>query len=124
MRPQTKDAPEYGRSKYLRRDPDTGALSALVWAPPGGVHPSLEFHDTVEEMFMVVGDTTLANSGRMNRHSYFWRPPFITHGPFSSENGAILYLYSDGPLRNYFPPGPDATVEENIRQAERENSHG
>lgn len=122
VRPRTKDAPEYGRSKYIRHDPATGALSALVWAPPGAVHPRIEFHDTVEEMFMVVGDTTLGNSGRMDAGSYFWRPPYITHGPFSSEHGAILYLHSDGKLVNYFVDDPQQSPEANLAQAERERA--
>lgn len=120
VRAQTKDAPEYGRSKYIRRDADTGEMSALVWAPPGASHPRIEFHDTVEEMFQVVGDTTLRNSGRMDAGSYFWRPPYITHGPFSSEQGGILYLYTDGKLVNYFTDDPEQSPEDNILQAERE----
>lgn len=120
VRAQTKDAPEYGRSKYIRRNPATGEMSALVWAPPGAVHPRIEFHDTVEEMFQVVGDTTLGNSGWMSAGSYFWRPPYITHGPFSSEQGGILYLYTDGKLVNYFTDDPAQSREANILQAERE----
>lgn len=122
VRAQTKDAPEYGRSKYIRRDAETGELSALVWAPPGASHPRIEFHDTVEEMFQIVGDTTLRNSGRMDAGSYFWRPPYITHGPFSSEQGGILYLYTDGKLVNYFTDDPEQSPEANILQAERERA--
>lgn len=122
VRAQTKNAPEYGRSKYMRRDPQTGAMSALVWAPPGSSHPKIEFHDTVEEMFLIVGDTSLRNSGRMDPGSYFWRPPYITHGPFSSEQGGILYLYSDAKLVNYFTDDPEQSMADNIRQAERERA--
>lgn len=122
VRAQTKDAPVYGRSKYIRRNAGTGGMSALVWMPPGAVHPKIEFHDTVEEMFQVVGDTTLRNSGRMGAGSYFWRPPYITHGPFSSEQGGILFLYTDGKLVNYFTDNPVQSMEENVLQAERERA--
>ena len=60
----------------------------------------------------------------MHRHSYFWRPPYITHGPFHSETGSIMYLYSDGPLRNFFTDDPQQSMEANFRQAEEERSHG
>ena len=99
-------------------------MSALVWSPPASAHPKIEFHDTVEEMLLVTGDITLGNSGRMHRHSYFWRPPYITHGPFHSETGSIMYLYSDGPLRNFFTDDPQQSMEANFRQAEEERSHG
>lgn len=120
VRAQTKNAPEYGRSKYMRRDPQTGAMSAVIWSPPGARHPKIEFHDTVEEMFQIVGDTTLRNSGRMDAGSYFWRPPYITHGPFSSDQGGIMYLYTDGKLVNYFTDNPEQPLAENILQAQRE----
>ncbi len=120
IRAQTKNAPEYGRSKYFRRNAETGEMSALVWSPPGASHPKIEFHDTVEEMFQIVGDTTLGNSGRMDAGSYFWRPPYITHGPFHSEQGGILFLSTDGALVNYFTDDPQQSLEANILQAERE----
>jgi hypothetical protein len=100
-------------------------MSAVIWMPPGARHPKIEFHDTVEEMYQVVGDTTLRNSGRMDPGSYFWRPPYITHGPFSSEQGGIMYLYTDGKLVNYFTDDPEQSMAANIAQAqrEREESH-
>jgi hypothetical protein len=122
--PRTKDAPSGGRSKYLRRDPQTGEMSALVWAPPAWTHPKIEFHDTVEEMFQIVGDMTIETSGRLERGSYFWRPPWITHGPFHVGAGSIMYLYSDGPLRNYFTQDQRQTPESNLEQARRENQGG
>ena len=126
-RTQTKDAPDFVLSKYMRRDPETGAMSAVICSPPATRHPKIEFHDTVEEMFQIVGDTTLRNSGRMATGSYFWRPPYITHGPFSSEQGGIMYLYTDGKLVNFFADDPEQAMETNILQAQREreeSSHG
>lgn len=50
--------------KVLRLHPDTGELAALV---EDGVEPYSvnEFHNCVEEVFLISGDLTLGNSGEM-----------------------------------------------------------
>jgi hypothetical protein len=108
--------------KPLRMDPDTGEMAAL-WSHPSrfpsdGQYTSLEFHECVEESYCLSGDMWIGSSGKMVAGSYFWRPPYISHGPFYSASGSLTYVYFDGPLVNHLvdPPGP--TPEENRRSLE------
>lgn len=101
--------------------------TSILFMQPDARHPKIEFFDTVEELFQIVGDTTLRNSGRMDSGSYFWRPPYITHRPFSSEQGGIMYLYTDCKLVNYFTDDPEQPPAANVAQAQREreeSQHG
>lgn len=101
--------------KLLRYDPATGEGAFLGAAIPSWRSPYLEFHHTIEEIYCVSGDVSLGNSGRMDAGSYLWRPPFITHGPFWSDSGAVIFVWTDGELVNHPPARPDATPEENRR---------
>lgn len=53
-------------------------------------------HDYWEEVFLISGDMTVGadadgNGGeRFEGHTYAVRPAGVYHGPFSSENGALL----------------------------------
>jgi hypothetical protein len=120
----TKNGPKYSRSRLLRYVPETGERSTLLKRPVEGEHPVIEFHDSVEEMYSVVGDVWLRNSGWMQTGSYFWRPPYITHGPFRTEKGGISYLYVDKELINFFVDDPGATPESNVVEAERQRREG
>jgi hypothetical protein len=102
--------------KLLRAVEATGGFTALVSNVPRFDYPMLEFHDCIEEIYCVSGDIWLGNSGQMTSGSYLWRPPFITHGPFYSESGAILFLWVDEPLINHFVDDPRSTREDNRRQ--------
>jgi hypothetical protein len=77
-------------------------------------YPMLEFHDCVEEIFLIEGDIWLGNSGLMRDGSYFWRPPFITHGPFFSETGAVMLVWVPSSLVNHVPANAASTPEENL----------
>ena len=80
---------------------------------PAWTSPFREFHTAIEEIYCFSGDITLGNSGRMDAGSYLWRPPFITHGPFHSEQGALLYVWVPGDLVNHAPPSANSTPEQN-----------
>lgn len=108
--------------KLLRFDPATGEGTFLGAAVPSWRSPYLEFHHTIEEIYCVSGDISLGNSGRMEAGSYLWRPPFITHGSFWSDSGAIIYVWTDGHLVNHPPERPDSTPEENRRHFERDGA--
>lgn len=99
--------------KLLRYNPETGEGTFLGAAVPTWRSPYLEFHHTIEEIYAVSGDITLGNSGRMDAGSYLWRPPFITHGPFHSDQGAVIYVWTDGELVNHPPASSSSTPEEN-----------
>jgi hypothetical protein len=104
--------------KPLRIDAETGEMAAL-WSHPSrfpadGQYTSLEFHECVEESYCLSGDMWIGTSGTMTEGSYFWRPPYISHGPFYSRTGSLTYVYFDGPLVNHLHDAA-RTPEENRR---------
>lgn len=106
--------------KWLRHIEETGELAAIISNVPQFDYPKLEFHHCIEEIFCISGDMWLGNSGTMRSGSYLWRPPYITHGPFYSESGAVLFLWVDETLVNHFVDDPRSSREENRRRAEAE----
>lgn len=106
------DGPSAVRVKLLRLNPVTGELHALV---EDGVEPYsvYEFHDCVEEVFLIAGDLTLGNSGEMLPGSYFWRPPYLTHGMSTSRGGSFYYVWTDCELVNHRTDAMSRTPEEN-----------
>jgi hypothetical protein len=109
-------------TKMLRFVEATGEMTAIVANPPRFDYPELEFHDCVEEMYLIEGDMRLANSGLMSPGSYFWRPGYITHGPFYSHTGSLMFLWTSGTLINHVPANPGSTPEENLAQAKASGS--
>jgi hypothetical protein len=100
--------------KWLRFVEETGEGTHLCVTVGHYDYPMLEFHDCVEEIYMIEGDIWLGNSGVMRRGSYFWRPPFITHGPFYSETGALMLVWVPSSLVNHVPESAASTPEENV----------
>lgn len=100
--------------KLLRHVPETNEMTWICGNPPRWDYPMLEYHDCIEELYLIEGDIWLGNSGTMRPGSYLWRPPFITHGPFYSRTGAVLFGWVPSLLVNHFPDDPRRTVEENI----------
>ncbi len=100
--------------KMLRQVDETGEMTVLLSTCPHREYPMLEFHDCVEEYYVIEGGVWLGNSGQMTAGSYFWRPPFITHGPFFSATGGLSVVWVPSTLVNHVPEGPDSTPEENL----------
>jgi len=75
-----------------------------------------------EECFLVEGDVWIGSSGLMKPGSYFWRPPFTTHGPFSTKGGFMAISWVDSPVVNHFHDDPFRTAAENRREAALERS--
>lgn len=100
--------------KLLRHVPETNEMTWICANPPRWDYPMLEYHDCIEELYLIDGDIWLGNCGTMRSGSYLWRPPFITHGPFYSHTGAVLFGWVPSLLVNHFPDDPRRTVEENI----------
>jgi hypothetical protein len=88
----------------ILRPTETGEMSALVRGGPRS-YPVYEFHECVEEVFLIDGDITVGPAGEMRPGSYFWRPPYITHGQSHSKTGTLYYLYTDSPLINRVTDG-------------------
>ena len=104
-------------SKTLRQDEDTGARVFLCGCVRRYDYPLIEYHDCHEEAYHIVGDMRMGTSGLMSRGSYFWRPPYVTHGPFYSHAGMIALMTVDGPLVNHYVTDPRRTPEENRDEA-------
>jgi len=105
-------------SKTLHHDPDTGARVFLCGCVRRYDYTMIEYHDCHEEAYHVAGDMRMGTSGLMSPGSYFWRPPYITHGPFYSHGGMIALMTVDGPLVNHYVTDPRRTPEENRAEAQ------
>jgi hypothetical protein len=55
----------------------------------------------------------------MTAGSYFWRPAYVTHGPFFTTNGFIALAWADSAVVNHFIDDPTRTPEQNRREAEQ-----
>jgi uncharacterized RmlC-like cupin family protein len=108
--------------KTLRWVEETGELLALCANVPRWRYPRLEFHECVEEAFMLRGDIWLGSSGTMHAGDYFWRPPYITHGPFWSTGGSLFLVYTDTLLVDHVAESPHATPDENRAQLARQRA--
>ncbi len=114
---QISGLPEGIVTKTLRWVEETGELLALCATVPRWAYPRLEFHECCEEAFMLRGDIWLGSSGTMRAGSYFWRPPYITHGPFWSQAGCLFLVYTDTLLVDLVADGPLSTPDDNRRIA-------
>lgn len=105
-------------SKVLRHDPETGERVFVCGCVRRYSYPMIEYHDCAEECYHIAGDMRMGTSGLMRPGSYFWRPPYISHGPFHSREGMLALMTVDGPLINHFVEDPRRTIEENRAEAE------
>ena len=103
--------------KLLRYVESSGEGLFLASTVPHYDYPKIEYHDCVEEAYMVDGDIRLGNSGLMSKGRYFWRPPYVSHGPFFSTDGMLALITIDSPLINHFVDDPRRSVEENRAEA-------
>ena len=114
------DGPPNIEVAMLRRT-EAGEMSALVRGGPRRF-PAYEFHDCVEECFLLDGDIMILPGGQMRAGTYFWRPPYLTHGQSSCEESSLLYVYTDAALVNHFADGFHRTPAENRVQAAAERA--
>jgi len=104
--------------KVLRQVEETGEAVFICGIVPHYDYALIEYHDCVEEAFQLEGDMWLGTSGMMRPGSYFWRPPYITHGPFYSRGGMVALITIDSPLINHYVDDPRRTPEQNRAEAE------
>ena len=75
----------------------TGNRSRLLRFAPGVFTTKPFVHDYWEEVFLVSGDLTVGNDEKGNGGesfaplTYACRPPGISHGPFKSIGGCLLF---------------------------------
>lgn len=104
-------------SKRLRFDEATGERVFLCAMVPRYDYPLIEYHDCAEESYVLRGDVRMGTSGLMVAGSYFWRPAYITHGPFFTTEGFVAVMYVDGTLVNHYVDDPRRTPDENRAEA-------
>jgi hypothetical protein len=107
----------------MLRHTDSGEMSALVRGGPRRF-PVYEFHDCVEECFLLDGEIMIEPGGQMRPGTYFWRPPYRTHGQSRCETSSLLYVYTDSKLINHVTDGLDRTPAENRALAEADRAGG
>lgn len=82
--------------KWLRIDGQTGDRSWIAASCPRKQEHRAEVHPTVEECLMLRGDCLLGTRGEMGPGAYFWRPPYVEHGPLCTRNGAMYFFRTKG----------------------------
>jgi quercetin dioxygenase-like cupin family protein len=98
--------------KTLHMHEESGAATMLARAEDW-TEPRQEHHDCVETAYTLAGAMKLGRRGTMNPGDYFWRPPWIRHGPMESvgDDGEFVALMRvDGPLVNHYTSGEGAPV--------------
>jgi len=106
--------------KLLNFNDRTHALTFLYCMTPHYWQDNISYHDCAEESYHLWGDSWIMQFGTVPTGGYFWRPAYINHGAFASEQGCIALGRVDSKLFNHFHYNPWSTVEENqLRAAAR-----
>jgi hypothetical protein len=85
--------------KLLSADEDGTAYTRLLRFDPGAESSpdGPQVHDFWEEVFIVDGDITDLRLGeRFTAGMYACRPPGMEHGPWRSDNGALMVEFRYG----------------------------
>ena len=78
----------------LSSDPDNDSITRLLRFDPGSDTSAMGTltHEFWEEIYVISGDLTdLRLDERFESGCYACRPPGMAHGPWRSENGALLF---------------------------------
>jgi hypothetical protein len=85
--------------QVLSADEDGTAYTRLLRFQPGAASASdgPQLHDFWEEVFIIEGDITdLRLNERFTAGMYACRPPGMEHGPWRSDNGALMVEFRYG----------------------------
>ena len=78
--------------KILSRDPDSGDVTRLLRFAPGTETSETIAHDFWEEVWILEGGLVDMGLGRtFTAGMYACRPPGMSHGPYRSPEGALLF---------------------------------
>lgn len=103
--------------KVIRSGTDGEPVTLLVGNVPR-YDSGPEFHECPEEIFVLEGDVG-NDTVSVRAGDYLWRPAYITHGPYRSETGLLVFLRGHGELTAHWIDDPSATVEQNRAYAAR-----
>jgi len=99
--------------KILRFDEVTGGFTGLYVMTAGFWQDNISYHDCMEESYHIWGESWMMQFGYLPTGGYFYRPPYINHGPFQCEYGTYAIFRTDSWLVNHFHWNAYTTVEEN-----------
>lgn len=99
--------------KMLRLDEETGAFTGLYNMCAGFWQDNVSYHDCMEESYHIWGESWMMQFGYLPTGGYFYRPPYIGHGPFQCEYGTYAIFRTDSWLVNHFNWNPYMNVDEN-----------
>lgn len=99
--------------KILRMDEYTGAFTGLYIMVPGFWQDNVSYHDCMEESYHIWGESWMLQFGYLPTGGYFYRPPYINHGPFQCEYGTYAVFRTDSWLVNHFHWNPFTNPHEN-----------
>ena len=74
---------------------------------------NVSYHDCMEESYHIWGESWMMQFGYLPTGGYFYRPPYIGHGPFQCEYGTYAIFRTDSWLVNHFNWNPYLNPEEN-----------
>ena len=99
--------------KILRLDPVTGGFTGLYFMMAGFWQDNVSYHDCMEESYHIWGESWMMQFGYLPTGGYFYRPPYIGHGPFQCEYGTLAIFRTDSWLVNHFNWNPFMNPKEN-----------
>ena len=106
--------------KLLNYNPISHAMTFLYCMTPDFHQDNISYHDCAEEGYHLWGTSWMMQFGDVPTGGYFWRPAYINHGAFASQNGCIALGRTDSKLFNHFHYNPWSTLDENqLRSAAR-----
>jgi hypothetical protein len=116
--PTLVPAPEPGcMLKILHFDEATHAMSFLYNMTPGFWQDNISYHDCSEEAYHIWGTSWIMQFGHLPTGGYFFRPPYINHGAFASEQGVLAFGRTDSELYNHFHFHAHSTPSQNQERA-------
>ncbi|GIW09198.1 MAG: hypothetical protein KatS3mg061_0255 [Dehalococcoidia bacterium] len=105
--------------KMLRHVPATGESVFVAAMLPYWREPRVEYHACVEESFKLLGEMDLGPpTGVMEAYGYFFRPPYVRHGPMLTRCGTMSLIRTSAWITNFYedpPPPPDLRISPGTR---------
>lgn len=82
------------RMMIINEDLATGRRSLLQQYSPGAANAtSLVPHPYIEEVYLIEGDLTDITIGQtFTKGMYAYRNPGMKHGPYTSQNGCLMFV--------------------------------
>lgn len=99
--------------KILYFDQATWAMSFIYIMSPQFHQENISYHDCAEEGYHIFGLSWMMQFGDFPTGGYFYRPAYINHGSFKTQDGVLGFARTDGELHNHFHFNPYSTPEEN-----------